>query len=796
MNLSHLARPPALALAAVVGACLAEWLSATPVLAWAIGAVGMAGGLWQLGQRAAAVAAAVLLLSAGWARAQRPPQEPIAGADDRGVDQVIGTVRGPVETYAEGTAARVVTDDGMAVWVSTSGSLVPGDRVWAAGRLRTPRGFRNPGAVNRARVAAAREVSVELSASVLHHQGSSPDVPWRWAHHVAARWSGQLTRLDQGEPAALVRGAVVGQRAEISEDTQQQWRDAGVYHVLSVSGLHLGVVALLAFAVLRRVVAALGWLPSRPPALLAGPVAAGLAAAYTAITGAETATVRALVVVLLLIVGRALARSLRFLDALGAAALALVLARPVAVFDPSFQLSFGAASVLALVARADIARARPAWQRRLLRAGCSSLVITAVTSPITAFHFGAVSWGGVIGNLCITPVVELVVIPLALIGLVLGDLVSAPGQALLWLAVKVGQVAMAMATWLAPLTPSIEVTAAELALWSGTALVVALVGLMLAGRLRVRPGIPMLSIAVVMAIALGSGHEPRRRPGELLITFLDVGQGDAAIVETPGGQVWLVDAGGTVGATSAASAAGRELVRVLRHLRIEAIDLAVVSHPHPDHYGGLMAVSDRLPVRHVWVAATTSHTGCLDGDLCFARVMEHLQRRGALVASPPLGLGAVSAGARLRVLAPAFHPERAPLVAAADPVRSVNDNSLVVMIEYRGRRILFLGDLEREGEEALALAHDLEADVVKVAHHGSRTSSSWAIVEASSPRLAVVSVGQANRYGLPNDDALARWRQRGVEVLRTDRVGAVAVRITASGELEVSSHDGNGAAVP
>jgi len=150
------------------------------------------------------------------------------------------------------------------------------------------------------------------------------------------------------------------------------------------------------------------------------------------------------------------------------------------------------------------------------------------------------------------------------------------------------------------------------------------------------------------------------------------------------------------------------------------------------------------------------------------------------------GPARAQAGVELVVWGPRYQPSAgAPVIEAADPVRSVNDNSLVVELRYRRRSLLFPGDVEAEGEALLAAAGVPPVDVVKVAHHGSPTSSSAALVDALRPRLAVISCGRANRFGFPSPAVLARWRAAGADIARTDLDGAITVTVTTDGDLSV-----------
>src|SRR5262249_18561038 len=260
---------------------------------------------------------------------------------------------------------------------------------------------------------------------------------WRWAGETQAAWAraiaspgsagarstpgGSAESIDGagGDPVgrAALRGIAVGDRGEVPPALDQRWRSVGIFHVLSVSGLHLAVVAGLAFSVLRRLVAASPWGGRTRPARWAAPPALLLAIAYTMITGAQLATLRSLVAIALVLIAEFLERPLRLIDALGVAALAILAWRPADLFDPSFQLSFVAALTLALGPASGAHSGVRGWLVRGLR---SSAWVAITTAPLTAFHFQQVCAGGVLGNLVLTPVVELVALPLGLAGAVVG----------------------------------------------------------------------------------------------------------------------------------------------------------------------------------------------------------------------------------------------------------------------------------------------------------------------------------------------------------------------------------------
>jgi competence protein ComEC len=215
--------------------------------------------------------------------------------------------------------------------------------------------------------------------------------------------------------------------------------------------------------------------------------------------------------------------------------------------------------------------------------------------------------------------------------------------------------------------------------------------------------------------------------------------------------------------------------------RIRRLALVIVSHPHPDHFGGLAAVAAHVPIDELWLSGDDSR------DPAWTALLEQLARQGTRIVRPPLGLARERRGVRLLVLAP--RGDDAAGIAAPSG-RGVNDDSLVVRLEFAGRALLFTGDLEAPGEAALVAAVApalLRVDVVKAPHHGSRTSSSPALVAASTPALVVISCGVANRFGFPAAEVVERWRAAGARVLRTDQAGAVRLHIDPGGGLQVST---------
>jgi competence protein ComEC len=263
--------------------------------------------------------------------------------------------------------------------------------------------------------------------------------------------------------------------------------------------------------------------------------------------------------------------------------------------------------------------------------------------------------------------------------------------------------------------------------------------------------------------------------GRLRATFLDVGQGDAALVDLPDGEAILIDGGGLVG--SPVDTGMRVIAPTLRDRRRQSLAAVVLSHPHPDHFTGLVSGLTGIAVGALWDTGQGEREGTGGG---YAALLANMRAAQVPILRPDTLCGAhAMGGAVVEVLAPCPGPT---------PDRGPNDNSLVVRLTYGSRSFLFVGDSEHEAErDLLALgAARLHADVLKVGHHGSRTSSTAPFIAAVAPTYAVISTGLRNRFGHPHPNTLHVLRDAGVHVFRTDADGAVTAWTDGS-HLDVRS---------
>lgn len=763
---------------------------ATAPVPWLAAAAAVA--LWRRAvdtRTAVAVAALVggALAAADAGARARAAVQPMARAHagDRADDRVRGEVAGLVEDRL-GVRWFALHTGGPVVHVAAADAppVAPGDRVRVVGRLDRPRHYRIPGAPDPARLAAARGVELTMWARsggvVIERRGAwwrrAPVVVQRrLAGRVTARAGGPDAGAPDDRGAGIVRAMAFGDRGGLDRATSDRFRAAGLSHVLAVSGLHLAATALLCFVAVRRLWSAVPALARRADAYrVAALVAAPVAIGYTLATGARASTTRALVVVLVVLAGAAVRRRPRLLDSLAVAAIAMLVVSPASLWDPGLQLSFAAAVALAL-------RPRRASGGRVAELARASLWVNVALAPVIAALFGELPVAGPLANVVVVPLAELVVLPCALAGAAVAELWPAAGGALLDLAIAAAGACDGLAGRFAQL-PVVRVAPPSALEWcaAGVALAAALVAAHRRWRAPRAVAVALVGAGVVVASQLWAGALAARARDALSITFLDVGHGDAAVVELPGGGAWLIDAGGRpftqprpgepAGERAwRAEGPGRAVADYLAYRRIDTVDLVVISHPHPDHYVGLRAIAERVAVREIWTAAPHAE----QWSPPFERALAELRVRGAVVRHPPVGHARTRGGATLDVLWPG------PRV---DPVYSVNDNSLVVAIQFGGRTALFTGDLEAEGEQLLA-DRGARADIVKVAHHGSATSSTPAFIAATAARWAVISCGHANRFGFPAPDVVARWQAAGARVWRTDHHGSIRATIHPDGAI-------------
>lgn len=671
-------------------------------------------------------------------------------------------------------AAESVMADGAArpasgrLMVYVKEGMVPfltGDRVRFRATVAEPFNYGIPGEYDYRRHLAYRDIHatafVRHADDILLMRQAVAFPVQRFFDRSAAMLGDVIGRYSPREGGVL-RALLLGERGFVSKELEEAYTRAGVNHILSISGFHVGIIALVIYRSLLMLLSRFERLALhlnlRRTALLATlpPVTF-----YLFLSGAAPATVRSVLMIAVVTVALWLERETDPVNVLIMAALAMLAANPPSLFDISFQLSFLALWGLVVLTPVFIHPLRTLDNRAaknviLLLAASAAATLATILPVGYAFH--RASAAGIISNVFIVPLMGY--------GAVVAGFAALP---LIAVAPAAAGPLITVASWLVALSNRIidllaRIPPLPLHSVTRTDLLVSfllLLGLTLLPGRRAR----MLT-AGIAAVVLSTLHLPAVAGGDamLVLTFLSVGQGESTLVSLPHGKTMLVDGGGALhgGGTDVGE---RLLVPALRSMGVASIDYLVLTHPHPDHLEGLLYLAAAMPVGEFW------ETGLPTESASLAELRDRLAQRGVPVkhlsaATSPFTVG----GARVEPLWPPGN---------GTGKGGDNDDSLVFRLVHGDTSILFTGDIGAPAEGILA--NDparLRCTVLKVPHHGSRYSSSPSFLDAASPHVALISAGRRNSFGLPAPETLGRLETRGIDVYRTDRDGTVQVICT------------------
>lgn len=602
-------------------------------------------------------------------------------------------------------------------------------------KIRRPRGFMNPlrfdyeAWLAASGIDATAYVTDPEQAERLQIAGGLP----RWR----AELSDRIARLvgEQGQGSALLQGLMTGDRRGFADQTWEILRLTGTSHLLAISGLHIGLAAGLGFF-LGRVAWRYLRLPGerRMTAVVCGAL---FATGYAALAGFSLPTQRALLMFLLFALASLLARQRLGINALLLAALLLLIVDPGAALGVSFWLSFTAV-LLILLAANRLQRANAFWGLCQLQ-----WLLTLGLAPMTALFFGQWSPLGLVINLIMLPLFSFFIVPGALLGLLVAGLWPDLGAYLLkGLSNGLEQLLAGGEYLLALGLQPMPTTALSVLLCLAA---IAAITLMLLPR-----GAPLRMLAGPLLLPLLAGHALAAHqgatlpPGGVKVTWLEVGQGNAAVVETRD-QVVVIDTGPAWG--GGASAATFTLVPFLQARGIEHIDYLVVTHADRDHRGGVEALVQHFTLGEVWVGESVAALS--QQQFCHA------------------GAGWVSDGVGFEFLWP-----------PKPGTKSGNAASCVLLLRAGGYEIVFTGDIDQTIEQQLVRRVDLRPYIVEAPHHGSDTSTSHALLRAWNPAHVVIAAGYRNPYGMPHADVIQRVRCHGADIHDLGRSGALALMIT------------------
>ena len=681
-----------------------------------------------------------------------------------------------------------------------------GQHIELDARVRKPHNYGNPGAFDYARYLARKEIywtasSAAHTVRVLpgrcgsRFQQAIMDVRQAALNRMASLYHGDLYQT------GMMQALLIGQNYQLQRIWTDIYRSTGTFHVIVISGTHLAILAAF-FLFLLRVC----FLPESV-ALLCTVLMCWL---YTLVTGFQAPGVRSSAGLTLFLICGFFYRRRRPLNLLAAVAIGFLVLDPEQLFDASFQLTFLAVAFLGAFATpliratsgplarglADLQDAgrdlhllpRIAQFRvemrllvetlRLLiripeRLATIAITIPArtlffffditITSAIAQFglalpmvvYFHRVGFSGLSANALVVPLMG-IALPVGFAAVVTGSAWIATAAA--WLL----ELSRAVVTWHAAIEPNWRIPTPPV--WLAVALSAATIATALTNR---RWRLASVAVtAVLLALLVWHPFSADIHPGELELTTIDVGQGDSLLVTFPNGRRMLVDGGGIPSfghQTRSQLDIGEDVVAPYLWTRsIRTVDVIALSHAHEDHIGGMPALVEDFRPKEIWTGATPASP-------TWNEVCERAAKNGTKIVPLQAGRQLPFGGAQVEVLAPP-----ADYVPADTPK---NNDSLVLRLRYGRHAFLLSGDVERPIERRMLDDAELsKADVLKVAHHGSKTSSTGAFLDAVQPEFAVISVGTDNTYGHPNRDVIDRLVEHHAAVFRTDQDGLISIR--------------------
>jgi competence protein ComEC len=693
---------------------------------------------------------------------------------------------------------------------TTAAPLSYGTRMQIQAKLHPARNYRNPGAFDYEgylRQNGIRLLGSAEAADIQRLPGFSGSRIELWRTRVHASIVAKIHELWPAEQASLMDAMVLGEESFLRNATRTEYQRSGTYHVLVVSGMNLSILAFAIFWTLRQF---------RVDPAVAAVATVLVSFGYAFVVGVGPPVWRAALMPAIYLGARLLYRERNMMNAIGAAAIGVLIVDPKALFGASFQLTFLAVFIIAGIGSPILERTTLPYARglRLLpavsydlhvapqvaqfrldlrliaarlrrfigpRLGLGlpailmrvaiglgellfiSALMQAGLALLMAYHFHRATTMGMPANLAVIPLMQ-VLMPAAAAAVGLGYISVALAKPAVWISGFALDGIAGTVHWLGGShLAGASIADMRVAMPTVAMILASMVALTLAMLMarRTRGGV-FVSLVLVFGVAVWIAFVPSRpqlRAGVMEMTTIDVGQGDSILLVTPQGRALLIDAGGLPQWMHSDFDLGEQVVSsYLWNRGIDHLDVVVITHPHADHLGGMPAVIANFHPRELWMSIDKPV-----GEL--KAIVAQAQRAGMEVSVKKEGDQFDYGGVHFSMLAPG----RDQVTGSMRP----NDDCLVFTAAFGGTTALLEGDAERPAERRVVEEHP-EAMLLKVAHHGSASGTSADLLAIVHPRYAVISVGARNVYGHPRREVLERLQEAGVKTYRTDEEGAVS----------------------
>ena len=663
---------------------------------------------------------------------------------------------------------------------------ITGYPVTAHGTLRIPQGASNPAGFDYRSYLRSEKIYICMTAGSIEKLSDRPARPL--LNKIAvfkSFYEKKLTAVLQADAAGMLCGILFGDKTLMDEELLEIFRQNGTGHLLAASGLHVGFVY-----------AALNWLFRKPRTTAGNLPVFSVLILYAALAGFSSSVVRAVFMITVRIISKTSVQRYDFLTSISFCALVLLAYEPAYIFSAGFLLSFLAVTSLAVllptaeklfhVKDQDEREMLPAekiryhFRKYLASTAALTLALQAGMVPVTLKNFHYISLAGLALNLPSIALAGIIVpaglalIPLSFCPSVLYTPAALLEEMLVRLLIRIN--GLMSASGLSCLYRASPLTGIYLFLYFILFFSCSETGQRVFHSIRRHPGLPSAAIilmifAAAASVCAGAGYTCDRDYLKSDLIFVDVGQGDCAHLKS-GRENLLFDSGG-----SHTRDIGKEtLMPYFLGNGVDTIDLAVISHLHTDHYEGLKTLAKYVRIRKLLVSSAyqsklteiTRDTGLPASDIIFA------------VKGDRFTVGKTT----IDILAP-FPRSKEEFAKLAEDEEAENDCCLVAKAEYLGTSVIFTGDIDEILEKELVnyVSPQLNCDILKVAHHGSKYSSCSEFLTAASPSAAVIQVGLRNHYGHPTPEALERLEKCGAAIYRNDLQGAIMADLSEKGKL-------------